>query len=111
MRPLRTIVLIAVAFASLAVLVRYARDEFFLWNVCDDTAIDLIAVPHVCIYRAYTHEHGECDGWTLFLLTDSPEGTRPIAYFPTWPLVVAAAVLLIYAFFGIVRRPSSSYLF
>lgn len=99
MRTWRIIVVVPLAVLCGIFLVCYTRIECLLWQMRDDRGIHLLAEPHVCVYRAFTHNHGERDGWTLFLLTDAPEGTRSIFYFPTWPLAIASVGVLVYATF------------
>ena len=91
-----------ILFGSLAILCatfifRFVSIERDLWQMCEPRDISLLGLPHVCVYRAWAHQHGEHDGWTLFLLADCPEGTKPVVYFPTWPLALAAGGILIYA--------------
>ena len=85
-------------------LIRFVHIQYQLWQMRDGPGLYLIAEPHICVYRAFTREHGERDGWSLFLLTDAPEGTRSVFYFPTWPLAVASVGFLIYAAFPILER-------
>jgi hypothetical protein len=63
-----------------------------------------LSEPHVCIFRGDTQEHGEHGGWRAFMLTDAPEGTRPIFYFPSWPFAAAAAGVLGFAAYSIYEQ-------
>jgi hypothetical protein len=101
MRTLRTIMVVPLAVLCVLFLVRFARIQYSLWQVRDGPGLYLVAEPQICVYRAFMHEHRERHGWTLFLLADVPEGTRPVFYFPTWPLAVASVGVLIYAGFAI----------
>jgi hypothetical protein len=78
MRKFRTILLAALVVPSVVFLFGYGRVVCWMWQASDYHSIGLLAEPHVCIFRAYTHEHGEHGGWRVFMLTDSPEGTRSI---------------------------------
>ncbi len=97
MRIFRFILLGSLAILCATFIFRFVSIERDLWQMCEPRDISLLGLPHVCVYRAWTHQHREHDGWTLLLLADSPEGTKPIVYFPTWPLVIAAGGFLIYA--------------
>lgn len=60
----------------------------------EDADIRLLAEPRVCIWRAYTHKHGERDGWNGFMPYDPPEGTRAIFSFPSLPFALFATGVL-----------------
>lgn len=112
MQIIRTLFIALIAVWCVTFLANFARIQFFLWQVRADRGIHLVAEPHVCVWRAAAHVHGDRGGWTLFLLADAPEGTRPVIYFPTWPLVPAALGIVIFAalslFDGRSRRVSDS---
>ena len=99
MRTLRTLLLIPLAVLSAFFLFGYVRAVVWMWEGRDDRGIRLLGEPHVCVYRAFTHGHGERNGWTPFLLADAPEGTRAVFYFPSWPFAVAALGVLTYGAF------------
>lgn len=104
MRTLHNILMVPLAVLCAFFLIRFARIEYALWQMRDGAGFRLLAEPHICVYRAFTRERKERDGWTFFLLADPPEGTRAVFYFPTWPAVVASAGLLAYAVFILFDR-------
>jgi hypothetical protein len=105
MKALRTIAISALAIWCMLFLYRFADTQHFLWEARSDRGIHLLGEPHICVWRAFAHAHGEHDGWTFFLLGDSPEGTRPVFYFPAWPLAAASAGVLVFAGLSICKRP------
>ena len=74
----------------------YIRTVVWAWVLREEWEIGLLGEPHVCVHRAFTHGRGERDGWSLFLFGDSPEGTWPILYLPSWPFAIAAIGVLAY---------------
>lgn len=96
MRTIRTLFLIPLTVISAFFLFEYVRAVAWMWEARDAPGIHLLIEPHVCVYRAFTHGHGERDGWTPLLLTDPPEGTRAVFYFPSWPFAVAAVGTMAY---------------
>src|SRR5258708_5340029 len=108
MRTLRTILIAVLALCCIVFLFPFVHTHYFLSHARDARGIHFLAEPHICVYRPFTHAHGERDGWTFFLLADSPEGTRPVFYFPTWPLAVVSAGVLIHAAFSIFESSDKS---
>ena len=103
MKVLRTIFIAVLAVLCGGFLLRFAQYEYSYYRASDSPGIYLLTDPHICVYRAFAHAHGESDGWTFFLSGDAPEGTVPVFYFPTWPFAVMSAGVLIYAAFSTFR--------
>jgi hypothetical protein len=99
MRTLRATFLLLLAASSIPFLFGYGRAIYPMWDARSGVHsiydFGLLIEPHVTVFRAYTHAHGERDGWSLFWVYDVPEGTRPVVYFPCWPFAVLALAALI----------------
>ena len=103
MRLLRTIVLVAFVVFSTYFLFGYARSIYML-NQMDESesghsigeVIELLRKPHICAWRPWSPSSKASGGISLFLWYDTPEGTMPIFYFPSWPFALAAGGVLIY---------------
>src|SRR5713101_4370386 len=108
MRTLRTIILMPFAALSVLVLIGYGRAIYPMWDARSGEHhlydAGLLTEPHVTVFRAYTHAHGERDGWSLFWVYEVPEGTRSVVYFPCWPFAAAALGVLVYAGFAIFEQ-------
>ena len=105
LRTIRAIFPLGLAGLSILFLIGYGRAIYPIWDGRSGdhhlSDLGLLTEPHVVVYRAYCHRCGERDGWSLFWVFDAPEGTRPVLYFPSWPLAIVAFGALIYAGFAI----------
>jgi len=100
MRTLRMMVLIPLVLMSVLFLIRYARELYPLCQGIGGTVF--LREPYMGTYRYAGDQHTH---WSPFLAGDGPgEGTRVVEWLPTWPLVVAAVGVLVYAILTIPER-------
>ncbi len=95
MRVLRTIILIPLAALSFRLLVAFAREVYPLWGMVGSWTF-FLSQPYVGTeqYSSEVHRY-----LSLLLVGDGHgEGTHIVYYFPSWPLALAAAGVLVYAF-------------
>ena len=99
MRVLRSIILIPLAALSFRFLVDYGREVYPLWGMVGSWTF-LLTQPYVGTeqYSGEAHRY-----LSLLLVADGRgEGTHIVYYFPSWPLALAAAGVLMYAFLTVV---------
>jgi hypothetical protein len=98
MRVLRAIILIPLATLSFRFLVDYGREVYPLWGMVGSWTF-FLTQPYVGTYQYSGEAHRYL---SLLLVADGPgEGTRILYYFPSWPLALAAAGVLVYAFLAV----------
>ena len=104
MRTLRIMLLVSLVAFSTYFLFGYAQSIHML-NGMDESesgrsigeVISLLKAPHICAWRPLAPSSKASGGISLFLWYDTPEGTMPIFYFPSWPFALVAGGVLIYA--------------
>jgi hypothetical protein len=94
MRVLRTIILLALTALSFRFLVAFGREVYPLWRIVGSWTF-FLNQPYVGTEQ-YSGEVNR--NLSLLLVADGAEGSHIVYYFPSWPLALAAAVVLLYAF-------------
>jgi len=108
MRLLRAIVLLVLAIFSVHFLVAYVRALYPMYQMMDDPGFIFLRDPYVGYYPAAHSADGHAH-WSLIEVADGHgEGTGVIHSFPSWPLALVAAGVLVYLPIAIFRRPNRS---
>jgi len=90
---------------SFLFLVDYGREVYPLWRMVAPWTF-FLSQPYVGTEQYFGEDHAQL---SLLLVADGHgEGTRVVYYFPSWPLALAAAGVLVYAFLTVFGQNEKS---